>query len=144
MGVGEGLGEGAGTGIGEGIGKGLGRGLGQGLGLGTGKGLGRGIGEGIGQGFGLGTGSGTGEGEGEGRGEGRGKGDGGPLASLFWLLILLFLAWPIASCIAWLYVFLIPFSVCIKPLTDVCAAILKLVQLPLLCATNLMAQTPLF
>ena len=80
-----------------------------------------------------------------GEGEGSGKGGlcPGLLWSFLWFIILWFIAWPIAFFIAWLYVLLIPFSACVDPLTSVCEAILKLVQLPLTCAQNMMAMKPL-
>ncbi|KAJ8303434.1 hypothetical protein KUTeg_019830 [Tegillarca granosa] len=77
--------------------------------------------------------------------EGSGKGGlcPGILWAILWFLILWFLAWPIAFFIAWLYVLLIPFSACIEPLKGVCEAILKVVNLPLTCAENMIAMKPL-
>lgn len=86
---------------------------------------------------------GMGEGAGEGSGEGQGRGGAGILWGIIWFLILIFLGWPIAFFIAWLYVLLIPFSACISPLKDICDAILKVVQLPLTCAENMVAGKPL-
>lgn len=81
-----------------------------------------------------------------GQGEGSGKGGGlcpGILWAILWFLILWFLAWPVAFFIAWLYVLLIPFSACIEPMKGVCEAILKVLQLPLTCAENMIAMKPL-
>ncbi|BFZ19242.1 hypothetical protein BsWGS_22281 [Bradybaena similaris] len=80
-------------------------------------------------------------------GSGDGSGQGGVcpglLWSILWFLILIFLGWPIAFFIAWLYVLLIPFSACCSPLKDVCDAILKLVQLPLTCAEGIVGMKPI-
>ncbi|KAJ8311653.1 hypothetical protein KUTeg_011008 [Tegillarca granosa] len=64
-----------------------------------------------------------------GQGEGRGEGGGGLLWAILWFLILIFLAWPIAFFIAWLYVLLLPFGACIAPIKDINGHILKIFQL---------------
>ena len=68
-----------------------------------------------------------------GSGEGRGSGGicPGLIWAILWFLLLIFLAWPIGFLIAWLYVLLLPFGVCISPLKDFAEAVLKLVQLPM-------------
>jgi len=79
-----------------------------------------------------------GQGEGQGEGGGRGNLCPGLIWAILWFLGLWFIAWPIGFLIAWLYVLLIPFTACIDPLKGVCDAILKLVQLPLTFAENMM------
>ncbi|KAJ8303439.1 hypothetical protein KUTeg_019835 [Tegillarca granosa] len=51
--------------------------------------------------------------------------------------------WPIGFLIAWVYVLLIPFTACIEPLKEVCEAILRVINLPLTCAENMIAMKPL-
>jgi len=84
-------------------------------------------------------------GQGEGLGEGSGQGSlcPGLIYAIIWFILLILIAWPIGFLIAWLYVLLIPFSACIDAIKGVCDAILKLVQLPLTCAQNMMAMKPL-
>ena len=67
----------------------------------------------------------------------------GLLWAICWLIILFFIAWPLAGFIAGFYILLLPFSVCIPPLKDVCDPLLKALQLPLTCAENMMNMTPL-
>ena len=92
---------------------------------------------------------GSGEGQGQGTGEGQGQGSGsgglcpGLLWAVLWFLILIFLGWPIAFLIAWVYILLLPFSACIEALKDVCEALLRVVKLPLTCAENMIAMKPL-
>jgi hypothetical protein len=77
-------------------------------------------------------------------GAGDGKGAGaGILWAILWFLIFIFLGWPIGFLIAWLYVLLLPFAACIKPLKDVCDSILKIVQLPYTCVENMINMKPL-
>ena len=66
----------------------------------------------------------------------------GLLWGFLWFLALWFVGWPIAFLIAWVYVFLLPFAACIDAIKGVCEAILKLLQLPLTCAENMMAMKP--
>lgn len=85
---------------------------------------------------------------GEGQGEGQGGADGGGLCpgllwAFIWFLILWFLAWPIAFFIAWLYILLLPFTVCIENLKGVCEALLGVVNLPLTVTENMIAMKPL-
>ncbi|KAF6024880.1 hypothetical protein EB796_016806 [Bugula neritina] len=63
----------------------------------------------------------------------------GLLWSILWFIALL-LAWWFAFIMGWFYVFFIPFTVCISPCKDICEALLKLVQLPLTCAENMIAM----
>ncbi len=81
-------------------------------------------------------------GQGEGVGEGSGGGGAGILWAILWFLALIFLGWPIGFLIAWLYVLLLPFGACIDAIKGVCEAILKLVQLPLQFAENMINQKP--
>ena len=64
----------------------------------------------------------------------------GILWSILWFLGLWFLGWPIAFFVAWLYIFLLPFGVCIEPIKGVNEALLKVIQLPLTFAENMMAM----
>lgn len=85
-------------------------------------------------------------GSGEGQGEGKGQGGGlcpGILWGILWFIILIFLGWPIAFFVAWWYIFLLPFSVCIEPLKGVCEALLKVINLPQTCAENMIEMKPL-
>ena len=68
--------------------------------------------------------------------------DCGPCWMLCWLLILIFLAWPIGMIAAGFYIFLTPFAVtsnCIDPVIDLLEKGLKL---PLTCAQNLKNGKP--
>ncbi|GFR82707.1 expressed conserved protein [Elysia marginata] len=80
-------------------------------------------------------------------GSGEGSGSSGICPGLIysfaWFIVLVFLGWPIAFFISWLYVLLLPFSACISPLVRVCETILRVVQLPLACAENLIKMKPL-
>jgi hypothetical protein len=67
----------------------------------------------------------------------------GILLGILWFLILWLFAWPLSFFISWFYIFLIPFSACIKPLKGVCTALLTAVNLPLTCAENMIAMKPL-
>ncbi|CAG5121503.1 unnamed protein product [Candidula unifasciata] len=58
--------------------------------------------------------------------------------SLVWLLILLFLGWPIACILAWLYILLMPFAVCISALKDIMDFLEKCIKLPKTCAEGIM------
>ena len=88
---------------------------------------------------------GSGEGQGEGQGEGSGSGGlcPGILWAILWFLILIFIGWPIAFFIAWLYILLLPFSACIEALKEVCEVLLRVVKLPLTCAQNMVAMKPI-
>ena len=82
-------------------------------------------------------------GQGEGQGEGKGEGGAGILWGILWFLAIWFIGWPIGFLVAWLYVRLLPFSVCIDPLKDVCQVLLRCVQLPLTCAENMVSMKPM-
>lgn len=79
-------------------------------------------------------------------GEGSGSGSGGLCPGLLWGILwfftLIFIGWPVGFLIAWLYIFLLPFGACIEPIMGVCEALLKLVQLPLTCAQNMVQMKP--
>lgn len=66
-----------------------------------------------------------------------GAGTGNPIWSLIWLIILIFLAFPIAGLCAGLYIFIAPFSVCIKPLTSLTELLMKGVTLTYTSADNM-------
>jgi len=84
-------------------------------------------------------------GQGEGQGEGKGHGGlcPGLIWAILWFLILIFLGWPIGFFVSWWYIFLLPFTVCIEALKEVCELLLRVVKLPLTCAENMVAMKPL-
>jgi len=55
----------------------------------------------------------------------------GILWSILWFFGLWFIGWPVGFFIAYIYILLLPFSVCIEPLKPLCEQLLKLVQLPM-------------
>nr|CAD7442501.1 unnamed protein product [Timema bartmani] len=61
-----------------------------------------------------------------------------PLMFILWLIILIFVGFWIAGIAAGVYIILIPFTVCIPPLTELTDLLLKGVQLPLYCAQQMM------
>jgi hypothetical protein len=61
----------------------------------------------------------------------------GLLWAVLWFFGLWFVGWPVGFLVGWLYVLLIPFSACIEPLKGVCESLLKIVQLPLFFAENM-------
>ncbi|CAG5129614.1 unnamed protein product, partial [Candidula unifasciata] len=79
---------------------------------------------------------------------GSGTGNGGVcpglLWSSLWFLQLVFMGWPVAFFVAWIYVLLLPFSACVDVLKSVCEFILKVVQLPLTCAEGMISMKPMF
>lgn len=83
-----------------------------------------------------------GQGEGEGHGEGKGHGQGIPgiVWAILWFLILWLAAWPVGFFFAWWYVLFLPFVPCCGCAKDASDILLKLVQLPLTCSQNMMAQ----
>ncbi|KAK3727728.1 hypothetical protein RRG08_032684 [Elysia crispata] len=58
--------------------------------------------------------------------------------SIVWLLLLLFIAWPVAFFIGSFWVFLQPFMVCLK-LHDLQKSLLTIVDLPTTCTQKMMA-----
>ena len=77
-------------------------------------------------------------------GQGEGSGTGPKFFwGILWFLAIWFIAWPIAFFLAWVYIFLLPFSACIDPLKDVCQFLQKCVLLPLTCAENMIAMKPM-
>jgi len=52
------------------------------------------------------------------------------LWALIWLILLLFIGWPIAGFCAGFYVLCLPFEVCISPLKDINELLYKGVKLP--------------
>lgn len=81
-----------------------------------------------------------------GDGEGQ-KGAGGCLIgliwSILWIIVLIFVGWPLAFFLGFIYVILLPFSACLSPLREVCESLLKAVQLPLACAEGVVQQKPM-
>nr|CAD7457523.1 unnamed protein product [Timema tahoe] len=64
-----------------------------------------------------------------------------PLMFILWLIILIFVGFWIAGIAAGVYIILIPFTVCIPPLTELTDLLLKGVQLPLYCAQQMMGTS---
>uniref|UniRef100_A0A0L8GA89 Uncharacterized protein n=1 Tax=Octopus bimaculoides TaxID=37653 RepID=A0A0L8GA89_OCTBM len=64
----------------------------------------------------------------------------GLLWAIVWFLLLIFVGWPLGFMIAFLYIFLLPFGVCLEPIKGVCDALLKVVQFPLTFAENMVAM----
>jgi hypothetical protein len=85
---------------------------------------------------------------GHGDGEGQGQGHGGCCGcfwAVLWFLVLVFIGWPVAFLVSWIYVLLLPFSACILSLKLACHVILKkAVQLPLTCAENMIEMKSMF
>lgn len=83
-------------------------------------------------------------------GEGIGEGSGTDVAgsclglfwSLIWLILLVFVGWPVGFLVAWWYIMLLPFSTCIELVKDACDFLLKVIQLPVTCAQNMMDMKP--
>jgi len=67
----------------------------------------------------------------------------GILWGILWCLILLFLAWPLAFFIGFIYILLLPFMVCIDAIKDPADAMFKLIALPVTCTENMVQMKPL-
>ncbi|KAL3885421.1 hypothetical protein ACJMK2_025484 [Sinanodonta woodiana] len=81
---------------------------------------------------------------GQGEGQGKGKGHGaGVIWGVLWFFAIWFIGWPLAFFFASFYVLLLPFSVCCDPLKDACQLLLRIVQLPLTFAENMVAMKPM-
>jgi len=79
-------------------------------------------------------------------GEGEGSGADGLCPGILWAIIWFLLIFPalwLACLLAWIYIILLPFSACIKPLDAVEEALLKVIRLPKTCAENMIAMKPL-
>ncbi|CAH2040496.1 unnamed protein product, partial [Iphiclides podalirius] len=59
---------------------------------------------------------------------------GNVIFSIIWLLILIFIAFWIAGLAAGVYILILPFTVCIEPLTGLTDFLLSVVQFPKYCA----------
>ena len=70
-------------------------------------------------------------------------GGAGILWAILWILILIFLGWPIAFFVAWLWICLMPFAVCMSFLKDIIEALQKVVMLPQTIAENIVGMKPL-
>ena len=66
----------------------------------------------------------------------------GVLWSLMWFVGLWIVGWPIAFFVAWLYIFLLPFGVCIELIRRLNEVLLRAIQLPLTFTENMMAMKP--
>ncbi|KAM3176999.1 hypothetical protein ACTXT7_005418 [Hymenolepis weldensis] len=56
----------------------------------------------------------------------------GIIYSILWVLLVIFIAWPVAGIVACIYVFLLPFAACITPLENGLDALLVVIKLPLI------------
>lgn len=65
------------------------------------------------------------------------------LWSLLWLLGLIFIGWPVAGILAGIYVFILPFTVCINPCKGLGDILLRGVQLPHLFAEGIVQGKPM-
>jgi hypothetical protein len=63
--------------------------------------------------------------------------------ALVWLLVLIFLAWPIGFFCAGFYLLFSPFGACIEACTPLIEVLEKGLKLPLTCALNMVHQKPL-
>jgi len=68
------------------------------------------------------------------------QGSGGVLWMVVWLVLLILVVMFVSGWVAFLYVAVIPFSVCVPSLAYVTDFLLLLVQMPHYCAHNMMAQ----
>lgn len=87
--------------------------------------------------MGLGEGSGEG-GAGAGSGGSTEGGTGGILWQIIWLVLLILAAIWVSGFCAWLYIILIPFTVCIPPMAAVTDILLRGAQLTYFCTKNMM------
>ncbi|CAG9121042.1 hypothetical protein JYU34_004577 [Plutella xylostella] len=60
------------------------------------------------------------------------------LFSIIWLIILIFIAFWIAGIAAGFYILILPFTVCIEPLSGLTDFLLQVVQFPKYCAEAMM------
>ncbi|OWR51146.1 hypothetical protein KGM_210950 [Danaus plexippus plexippus] len=58
--------------------------------------------------------------------------------SIIWLIILLFIAFWIAGISAGIYILILPFTVCIEPLSGLTDFLLTVIQFPKYCAQAMM------
>ncbi|XP_075976477.1 uncharacterized protein LOC142976793 [Anticarsia gemmatalis] len=58
--------------------------------------------------------------------------------SIIWLVILIFVSFFVAGFAASFYIFFLPFTVCIEPLTGLTDFLLQVVQFPRYCAQAMM------
>lgn len=70
-------------------------------------------------------------------------GGAGILWAIVWILLLIFLGWPIAFLVAGIWICLMPFAVCMDFLKDIQEALQKVVNLPTTFAENIVSQKPL-
>lgn len=79
-------------------------------------------------------------------GIGEGKGAAGLcpglLWAIIWFLLILLTLW-ISFFLAGIYVILLPFAGCISALKGLMEGLLKVIQLPMTCAENMVAMKPL-
>ncbi len=65
------------------------------------------------------------------------------LWSIVWLVVLVFLAWPIGFFVSFFYLVLSPLGACIEALTPLINILESGVKLPLTCALNMVHQKAL-
>jgi len=78
-----------------------------------------------------------------GEGEGRGGGANGCLSAVIWFLLLWFIGWPVAFILAWIYVLLLPFGACIDGIKSINEQLVRILQLPLTFAQNMVDMKPI-
>jgi hypothetical protein len=62
---------------------------------------------------------------------------------ILWLLILIFLAWPVAFLVAIIYVMFLPFKACCAGCVPCIDILYEGVLIPLVCAENAINGTPM-
>lgn len=62
---------------------------------------------------------------------------------IIWVLVLVFFAWPIALILCPIYVILLPFKACCAGCVPVIDIVYEGILLPLVCAENAVAGTPM-
>nr|CDS33787.1 conserved hypothetical protein [Hymenolepis microstoma] len=67
----------------------------------------------------------------------------GILYSILWIILVIFVAWPVAGFLAGIYVLLLPFAACITPLEDFLEQMLVFIKLPLIWAKKCVKMTPI-
>jgi hypothetical protein len=80
---------------------------------------------------------------GEGHGQGEGGGAKGCLSAVIWFLLLWFVGWPVAFILAWIYVLLLPFGACIDSIKPINEQLVRILQLPLTFAQNMVDMKPI-
>lgn len=66
----------------------------------------------------------------------------GLMWATLWFFGLLLIGWPVGFFLSWIYVVMIPWSVCIEPCKSLCEGILRIVQFPMYFAENMVKMKP--